>query len=104
MESYLQREQKMRLLYRRTGKTATHAFDATEFEYFTFQEAATNDILLNTMFLTNPKSLIAEGSEKQEQFQREKNVKLIGCPAKKKQTKNEPDEMDRYLAEVEAEA
>jgi len=102
MESYLQREQAMRKSSRRT-----EAFDATAFENITFQEAASNDILLNTMFFANPKSLIDEGSGKQQQFQNEKSEKYMDFMAKKKQRyrwKNEPDETDLYLAELELEA
>jgi len=107
MESYLQREEKMRKSGRRTGKTPADAFDAAAFESITFQEAATNDILLNTIFFANPKSRIDEGSGKQEQFQSEKNMKYVDFLAKKKQlqrSKNEPDAMDLYLAELELEA
>lgn len=100
MESYLQREKNMRVL-----ATQSYAFDSTAFQDFTFQEAATNDILLNTMFLTHPKSLINEDSDKQEQFQREKKVKYIERKQQQQLSQSEePDEMDLYLARVEAEA
>jgi len=106
MESYLQREQNMRVSARRTGKNLD-AFEATAFENITFQEAARNDILLNTVFLANPTSLINEDTEKRMQFEREKNVKYIDFPAKTKQGKSlqdeEPDAMDLYLDHLEAE-
>jgi len=103
MESYLHRENNMRVLARRTGKKPADVFDASAFELITFQEAASNDILLNTMFLANPKSLINEDSGKREQFEREKNIKYIDFPAKKQRSQDEaPDETDLYLAKVEA--
>jgi len=108
IESYLLREAGMRASARRTGKKSVDAFDAAAFEFVTFQEAASNDILLNTMFLPEPKSPIGEGSDKREQFQNEKDVKFIDLVARKKQMQSgqraEPDETDLYLAHIEAQA
>merc|ERR1712118_216614 len=98
MQSYRQREQVMRSLAKRTGNKTASAFDATAFGNLTFREAAMNDILLNTVFLANPES-------DREQFQREKNDKYIDFLVLKKQVKrsqDEPDEMDLYLARLEA--
>lgn len=109
LESYLQREQKMRLLARQTGKQpfiqAVGAFSATAFENIVFEEAATNDVLLNTMFLANGKNPLDEDAVKREQFQREKSAKFVDFPAKEKElqrVQNEPDEVELYLAQLEA--
>lgn len=109
LESYLQREQKMRLLARQTGKRpfiqAVDAFSATAFENIVFEEAATNDVLLNTMFLANGKNPPEEDAVKRDQFQREKSAKFVDFPAKEKElqrVQDEPDEMDLYLDRLEA--
>jgi len=109
LESYLQREQKVRLLARQTGKQpfiqAVDAFSATAFENILFEQAATNDVLLNTMFLANAKNPMEEDAVKREQFQREKSTKFVDFPAKEKQlqrSQDQPDEMDLYLAQLEA--
>eukprot|EP00746_Dinoflagellata_sp_MGD_P161515 gnl/MRDRNA2_/MRDRNA2_88696_c0_seq1.p1 gnl/MRDRNA2_/MRDRNA2_88696_c0~~gnl/MRDRNA2_/MRDRNA2_88696_c0_seq1.p1 ORF type:complete len:343 (+),score=73.78 gnl/MRDRNA2_/MRDRNA2_88696_c0_seq1:71-1099(+) len=109
LESYLQREQKMRLLASQAGKQpfiqAVNAFTATAFENVMFEEVATNDILLNTMFLVNAKNALEDDAVKREQFQREKSAKYVDFPAKQKELQrvhDEPDEMDLYLAQLEA--
>jgi hypothetical protein len=106
IESYIQREEKVRLLARQTGKQPVlqnlGAFRASAFADIEFEDAATNDILLTTMFLANPSG---EDLVKREQFQKEKSVKFMDVPAKEKQRllmRDEPDATDIYLAQLEA--
>jgi hypothetical protein len=108
LESYIHWEREQQ----RQRRTANKSAD--DFDGITFQEAATNDILLNSMFLANSSSNV-DNNNKREQFQREKNVKYIDASVEKVQrlqneakqrlqntTGMDTDAMELYIEELEA--